>query len=243
MIGVFRHLYKYLSAYRLQVVLLLVGILVDLAFTLALPSSMEFLIDDVIVRHDRTLLFWLLGGLIGAVVIAAIAAVGRDYLYAKLGTAVMNDLRLQMFAHLQRLSANYFARMRVGDIMARFSTDLVAVQNAVILAIPETIVGALGILISAGLLFRLEWQLALMTVLGLPLLLVGPRFLGQPAEAKSYELRKEEAKVASVVQENIGAQAVVRAFGLAAAQVRSFRADAVVMAFWSRQILKPRRQA
>ena len=223
MLAVLRHLLGYLGPYKGQVSLLLAGILIDLAYTLAVPSSMEFLIDEAIVKRNHELLVILLGSLIAAVVVASVAAIGRDYLYAKLGTSVMRDLRLQMFRHLQRLSANYYAKTRVGDIMARFSTDLVAVQNAVILAVPETIVGSLGILISIALLVRLEWQLALLTVGLLPILLIGPRMLGPRAERGSYRLRDEEAKISSEVQENIGAQAVVRAFGLASARVGAFQ--------------------
>ncbi|MGB1016703.1 MAG: hypothetical protein ACPG4T_21370, partial [Nannocystaceae bacterium] len=86
MFFVVRHLYSYLRPYKGQVLLLILGILIDLAFTVGLASSMEYLIDDAIGAHDRELLWMLLSGLIVAVIVAAIAAVARDYLYAKLGT-------------------------------------------------------------------------------------------------------------------------------------------------------------
>jgi len=223
MFFVVRHLYNYLRPYKGQVVLLILGILIDLAFTVGLASSMEYLIDDAIGAHDRELLWMLLSGLVVAVIVAASAAVARDYLYAKLGTSVVNDLRLRLFDHLQRLSANFYAKTQVGDIVARFATDLAAVQNAVVLAIPETIIGVLGVGLSAVLLFRLEWQLALITVLALPVLTIGPRVLGVRAERASLKLREEEAAVVSVVQENIGAQPVVKAFGLEQREIASFQ--------------------
>ena len=130
-----------------------------------------------------------------------------------------------MFEHLQRLSASYFSRVQIGDIMSRFSTDLAAVQNAVILALPETILGTLGLVTISTLLFIFSWQLALVTVLGLPLAMLGPRFLGPRAERDSYLVRHEEAKIASAVQENVSAQPVVRAFGLAPLQLGAFRSQ------------------
>ncbi len=222
MLFVISQLYDYLRPYKGQVVLLLLGILIDLAFTIGLASSMEYLIDDAIGARDSELLWTLLIGLAVAVIVAAIAAVARDYLYAKLGTAVVNDLRLRLFEHLQRLSANFYAKTKVGDIVARFSTDLGAVQNAVVLAIPETLIGVLGVGLSAVLLFRLEWQLAVITVCCLPLLTIGPRILGPRAERASLKLREQEADVVSAVQENIGAQPVVKAFGLQQREVDGF---------------------
>ena len=135
----------------------------------------------------------------------------------------MNDLRQRMFDHLQQLSASFYSKMQIGDIMSRFSTDLSAVQSAVITGIPETILGTLGLLTISTLLFIFSWQLALVTVLGLPLALIAPRFLGPRAERDSYLVRHEEAKIASTVQENVSAQPVIRAFSLASLQIGGFR--------------------
>ncbi len=223
MFSVFKHLLGYLRPYKVQVILLLGGLLVDLAFAALLPMSLQALIDQAIEPQNAEMLWTLLIVLAVATLIAGIVAVGRDFLYARLGTAVLNDLRFAMFEHLQRLSAGYYARTRVGDIMSRFSSDLAAVQNAVVMAVPDTILGILGILFYAGLLFYLNWELALLTLAGLPLLLIGPRLLGPRAESYSYAVRDEESKAASMVQENVSAQPVVRAFGLAQTQITGFR--------------------
>lgn len=224
MLAALRHLLDYLRPYRLEVSLLLAGLLIDLAFSVLFSLSFQYVIDEAIAKRDEQLLWSILIGLLVAVVIAATVAVMRDYLYARLGTSVMNDLRLRMFEHLQRLSHNFYTRMQVGDVLARFSTDLGAVQNAVILAIPETILGILGVLTISTLLFIFSWQLALITVIGLPLASLGPQLLGPRAERDSYLVRHEEAQVASTVQENLGAHAVVRAFQLAPEQTTRFRA-------------------
>ena len=223
MLSALRVILQYLRPYRTQVYLLLGGLLIDLAWAVLFGMSFQYIVDEAIAKRDEPLLWTVLIGLVAAAIIAGMAAIGRDYLYARLGTSVMNDLRLRMFEHLQRLSASFYSKVQIGDIMSRFSTDLAAVQNAVILAIPETILGTLGLLTISTLLFIFSWQLALVTVLGLPLALIGPRFLGPRAERDSYLVRHEEAKIASAVQENVSAQPVVRAFGLAPLQLGAFR--------------------
>lgn len=225
MLSALRVLLEYLRPYRLQVALLLIGLLIDLGWSLAFSTSFGIVLDQGIAQRDETLLWTVLLGLFAGALLSAIVAVGRDYLYARLGTSVMNDLRLRMFEHLQRLSASFYSRMQVGDLMSRFSTDLNAVQGAVILAIPETILGVLGILTFTTFLFIYSWQLALMTILGLPLALLGPQLLGPRAERDSYLVRHEEAKIASTVQENISAQPVIRAFSLTPLQVSGFRSQ------------------
>ena len=225
MFSALRDLLVYLRPYRGQVTLLLIGLLIDLGWTVLLPTAVGYVLDEVIQKHDEALLWTVLLGLFAAALLTAAVAVGRDYLYARLGTSVMNDIRLKMFEHMQRLSASFYAKTQVGDLMSRFSTDLNAVQGAVILAIPETLLGVLGVATITTLLFIYSWQLALLTVLGMPLALLGPRFLGPRAERDSYLVRHEEAKLASTVQENISAQPVVRAFSLTPLQVSGFRSQ------------------
>jgi hypothetical protein len=79
------------------------------------------------------------------------------------------------------------------------------------------------VLVITALLFAFSLPLALLTVAGMPLALLGPRFLGPRAERASYGVRTAEAGIASAVSENISAQPVVRAFGLGPAQVGAFR--------------------
>ena len=225
MLSALRVILEYLRPYRTEVWLLLIGLLIDLAWAVLFGMSFQYVVDEAIAKKDETLLWNVLIGLFAAALIAAIAAIGRDYLYARVGTSVMNDLRQRMFDHLQKLSAGFYSKVQIGDVMSRFSTDLAAVQNAVILAIPETILGTLGLLTISTLLFIFSWQLALVTVLGLPLAMLGPRFLGPRAERDSYLVRHEEAKIASTVQENVSAQPVIRAFGLAPLQLGAFRSQ------------------
>ncbi len=78
----------------------------------------------------------------------------RDYLYAWFGARILNDLRKEMFRHLQHLSLGFYARMRTGDIAARFSSDLTAVENAVVLGVPGASLCVINIIFSICHLIR-----------------------------------------------------------------------------------------
>jgi ATP-binding cassette subfamily B protein len=220
-----RSLIGYVRPYRRLVTLVVVGLLVDTAFYAVVPYSFTWLVDEAIVPRNGRALAWILGALAVAVILASVTAVARDYGYARLSAGVQNDIRLRMFEHLNRLSMDFYARSRVGDLMAHFSTDLAAVEGALVSALPAVFISGLSVLVSSALLFSLDWRLATVTVVGLPLCLVGPRILAPRAAVLSYEVRQQEARIASTVQETISAQAVVKAFGLRARIEAAFRAQ------------------
>jgi ATP-binding cassette subfamily B protein len=216
-------LWSYLRPHPVEVALLGVGLLVDTVFHTLVPLSLPALVDRAILPGDRALLVRLLALLGAGLATASLVAIGRDYLYARLSAEIQNELRVRMFEHLQRLSSAFYARTRVGDILARFGTDLAALEGAIVSGLPNVVICVLSIVWSSFLLFRLEWRLALLTVLGLPLCLLGPRLFGRRATAAGYLVRREEAVLTSDVQENVVAQPVVKAFGLQAATVEAFR--------------------
>jgi ATP-binding cassette subfamily B protein len=209
-----RQLLTALSPYKGHSALILGGLLLEMGFNGCVALGFKFLIDYAIIPQDTQVLLLVLGLLAGGVVLVAIVGLGRDYLYARVCAAVLRDLRHRMFSHLQRLSMDFYARTNVGDILARFSTDLAAVENAITAAIPWAILPALDVVFSIFLLFTLEWRLACLAICVCPLSLLGPRAIVPRASAASYERRQQEAHVVTTVQENLGAQPVIKAFGL-----------------------------
>lgn len=215
--GVFtfsQRVFSALSPYRLQTVWILLGLLLEMGFSGSVPMSFKFLIDNAILPQDRSLLFLILSLLAGGVVIVSIAGLGRDYLYAKICAALLNDFRARLFSHLQRLSFGFYSRTTYGDILARFSTDLAAVENALTAAIPWAILPTLDLLFSAFLLFTLDWRLASLSMLVFPLSLLGPRIFAPRASSASYERKQQEAQLITAVQESLDAHPVTKAFGL-----------------------------
>jgi ATP-binding cassette subfamily B protein len=213
-LALLRQLLTALAPYRGYSVLILGGLLLEMGFNGAVPLGLKCLIDAAITPQDMQVLFVVLGLLAGGVVLVAIVGLGRDYLYAHVCAAILRDLRHRMFSHLQQLSMDFYARTNVGDILARFSTDLAAVDSALTAAIPWAILPALEVVCCTCLLFTLEWRLACVALCVFPLSLLGPRALVPRASAASYERRQQEAHVVTTVQENLGAQPVIKAFSL-----------------------------
>jgi len=221
----FSRLFHWLAPYRWIVILMIVLLLVDLAYESVLPLALKILIDNAITPRNLTVLIWVLAGLVVLGVMSALSALGRDYIYARLSANVLSDLRMEMYRHMQGLSMSFYSRTQIGDIMSRFSSDLDTVESALIFGVPMGIYSGLGVIVAGIILFAIEWRVALLALIGVPLCLVGPRLIGPRAQRSGYEMKRKQAEISSTVQENIAAQPVVKAFGLERLLIDRFTAQ------------------
>ena len=197
--------------------------MLEMGFNALVPLSFRYLIDTVLPQRNQKDLSLVVAVLCGGLIVVTLATLGRDYIYAKTGNGILSDIRVGMFNHLQSLSMDFYGRAQVGDILARFSTDLAGVEHSLSLAVPWGIVPSFDVLAGTILLFVLDWRLALTAMLIWPLCLVGPRILAPRASEASDRRKQDEADAASSIQENIGAQAVVKAYGLEGLALSSFQ--------------------
>ncbi|HEY3384616.1 MAG TPA: ATP-binding cassette domain-containing protein [Vicinamibacterales bacterium] len=195
--------------------LLLVVLAVPQGFKAFFAYSQRLIIDQGLIRHDFTLLVRVLAALAISFVLATAASILADYLGARIGAAILNTVRLRMFHHLQRLSVGYYARARSGDIVARFTSDLADIQKSLTTRLVDAVIATLGLLINIPVAFAIDWRLATVIVLGMPLAGLGTRVFGRRAGAARYALKQGEAGIASTVGETVRAQPVVKVFGLA----------------------------
>ncbi|HVF48678.1 MAG TPA: ATP-binding cassette domain-containing protein [Pyrinomonadaceae bacterium] len=221
-----RILFGYVEPYTARAVLLFVTLIVEGTFNTLLALALKFLIDYAITPRDARVLLLILGGLGLGFLLTAAAQVVRDYLYAWLGSRILDDIRQEMFRHFQRLSLGFYARAQMGDLLSRFSSDLAAIENAVVLGVPGALLCVINIVFSACVLFTIDWRLALGAIVGLPFCIVGPKILGPHALKAGHELRGEQATLSNIIQENLGAQQIVKAFSLRESVLGSFNEQA-----------------
>jgi ATP-binding cassette subfamily B protein len=157
--------------------------------------------------------------------ILLIAATGllRDYFYAQVSANILRDIRNQLFERLQHLSMNFYAKIRSGDILAHFSSDMAVIENTTVTAASWALLPGLEVLSNAILLFVLDWRLALLAMLLCPLIILTPKKLAPLTAAETYKRKGEEANMLVFVQENLQTQPVVKIFGLAHLVIAHFK--------------------
>jgi ATP-binding cassette subfamily B protein len=193
----------------------LIGLLlIQQAFTTGLAVSLKLIVDNVIAGVNDPPLWMILAGLTVGYVLAAASNTGSDYVGSVAVARITNDIRRRAFEQLQRLGMDYFARAQMGDILARFTSDLGVLRQGLTRRAVEGVLALLGLLINLPILFYLEWQLAIVATVAVPLMVWVVGRLTPGAADATYVMKTQEGAVLNTVQETVRAQPVIKAFGL-----------------------------
>ena len=204
----------YLKNYKKMLTFVGLGVVVETLFNVFMPLSLKFLIDDALGEEDFQALYTILGVLAVAGIFTSIVAVWYERWDARLAASIIADVRANLFEHVQNLPAAYFARTRRGEILSRFSIDLSAFEGSIKSFANSAALPFLELIAGIILMLFLNWQLAAVALLVFPITLIGPRILTPKAVQANYEQKLNESSLLGMVQENIAAQAVVKAFSL-----------------------------
>jgi ATP-binding cassette subfamily B protein len=204
----------YLTNYKKIMAFVSLGVVVETLFNVIMPLSLKFLIDDALGEEDFEALYKILGVLGAAGIFTSIVAVWYERWDARLVAALISDVRKSLFDHVQNLPSAYFARTKRGEILSRFSVDLSAFEGSVRSFVNSAALPFLELIAGIILMLFLNWQLAVIALLVFPITLIGPRILTPKAVQANYEQKQNEATLLGMVQENIAAQAVIKAFTL-----------------------------
>jgi ATP-binding cassette subfamily B protein len=204
----------YLAGYKKILTFVGLGIMVETLFNVIMPLSLKFLIDDALGEEDFQALFRILSVLAAAGIVTSIVAVWYERWDARLAASIISDVRTRLFEHVQDLPAGYFARTKRGEILSRFSVDLSAFEGSVKSFASGAALPFLELIAGIILMLFLNWQLAAVALLVFPITLIGPRILTPKAVQANYEQKLNESALLGMVQENIAAQAVIKAFSL-----------------------------
>ena len=211
---IYRFVTPYLANYKKMLAFVGIGVVVETLFNVIMPLSLKFLIDDALGEEDFQALYKILGVLAVAGIFTSIVAVWYEKWNARLAAGIIADVRTRLFDHVQNLPSAFFQRTKRGEILSRFSVDLTAFEGAVRTAVGSAALPLLELIAGIILMLFLNWQLAAVALLVFPITLIGPRILTPKAVQANYEQKINESGLLGMVQENIAAQAVIKAFTL-----------------------------
>ncbi len=203
-----------LKNYKRALAFVGLGVVVETLFNVIMPLSLKFLIDDALGEEDFQALVRILSVLAVAGIVTSIVAVWYEKWDASLAASVISDVRARLFEHVQNLPSAYFARTRRGEILSRFSVDLSAFEGAIKSFANSAALPFLELIAGIVLMLFLNWQLAAVALLVFPITLIGPRILTPKAVQANYEQKLNKSALLGMVQENVAAQAVIKAFNL-----------------------------
>jgi ATP-binding cassette subfamily B protein len=219
-----RGLAELLSPYRWRVVAMFVSLLLATAAALAPAPLAKVAIDQGIERHDTGALDVVVGVFLLSAIVYGVATYAQTYLVGWVGQRTLQDLRLKLFAHLQSLSIGFYSRNIAGVVISRMTNDVEALDQLVEDGLATLIQSSLTLIGVVVILLVLDFHLALLTFLALPILAVGA-FAFRIASADAYRLTREKiASITGYLGESLSGIRVIRAFGQERRHVDEFAA-------------------
>jgi ABC-type multidrug transport system fused ATPase/permease subunit len=211
--GRLRHLVSLLRPYRVRVALMLVSLLLATGAALAPPYLAGRAIDDGIRAQDTRALTIIVIVFLAAALLNWVATYVQTFLINWVGQRALQDLRIEVFQHLQRLSIGFYSRNKAGVLISRLTNDVQALDQLVTEGISTLFSATLTLVGTAVILVLLDAKLAMITFLTFPVLLVASVAF-RLASAGAYALtRVKIAQVTAYLQETLSGVRVVRAFG------------------------------
>jgi ABC-type multidrug transport system fused ATPase/permease subunit len=208
-----RHLVSLLRPYRGRVLLMLAALWVATGAALVPPYLAGVAIDHGIGDRDTGVLTLVLLAFIGAALINWGATYLQTYLINWVGQRALQDLRIELFGHLQRLSIGFYSRNKTGVLISRITNDVQALDQLVTEGIQTLFSSTLTLIGTAVILVLLDPGLALVTFLTFPVLFAGS-IAFRLVSSGAYRLTREKiAAVTAYLQETLSGVRVVRAFG------------------------------
>lgn len=221
--GLLRRLLAYLRPYRTRVAVAVALLFGGAALQLAGPWLTKVALDRAIPGRDTGLLGWLVAVYAASLVLTFAFEYAQTLLTTWLAQRVMRDLRVELFAHLQRLDLRFFDRNPVGRLMTRVTND-VEVLNELFGSGVVTVFGDLfTLLFIVGAMFLLDARLALVTLAVLPAVIAVAFTFRGLIRGAYRDIRVRLARINAYLQENLGGIRVVQLFGREARTLERFR--------------------
>ena len=159
--------------------------------------------------QELTAMVWMF---IGLVVGQGILSMGHSYLTALASQHVMADFRTHVFAHLHRLSLNFFAKRRTGELISRLMNDVGVIQNLLTETPMDVLKHMVTITGGVGFLLLMNWRLCVLILILLPLLAIVARMFGKRLKSLSMHIQDQTAHVTTLIEEVVSGIREVKSF-------------------------------
>src|SRR5829696_3999893 len=222
---IFRRFWPYARAYRRWLPLLVLLVALGSATGAATIWMYKVLVDEVLIPQNFGLLGWVALAYLGLVVLDGVISFCDEYLSAWVGERFLVSLRTEFFRHLQGLSLGFFDRRRLGDLTSRLSDDVDAIEELVLSGVVSALSYSFQLLFFVGALFYLRWELALVSLLVVPLFWLVARRFSRLIQQAVREERRRAGAIGAVAEESLSNAALVQAYNRQDAEVLRFHRE------------------
>lgn len=219
-------LVSFFKYYRWKIIGVLLLFIASTVFSLLSPYLGTKLLFDEVLPADG-----LYYGQIGLIVLLVfgvrLAGTGLGIIYGRTVAGVVPwvvyDLKVRIFSAMQDLSMGFYTSKQTGTLMARVNQDADNIYWFFVDGLPYTIVNVLSCIGVLGLMLWMDWQLALVIIITIPLIIVAFRFLWSMFRRIHHAVWTRTSKMSAQVSDSLNGQRFIKAFSKEAEETSRFR--------------------
>lgn len=232
-LGIYGEVIRRMRQHLWRFILAIVGVALGAAMEVLKPWPLKILIDNVL--SDKPLrLTWipnysrmdlLIAACVGGVLIyllTGIVTVANNYISISIGQRMVNDLRGQLFDHLQRLSLGFHRRREIGDLMVRIVYDTFAIQTITMNGIFQILASSILLIGMFILMIKIDVTMTLIALGVIPMLVILIGSVSGTIDRLATEARIKESALYTVAHRALASIHVVQAFTREAESYREF---------------------
>ncbi len=222
-----RRFLSYVKPYRSLIIAATVCGLLKYNLPLVFPWVLKDLIDHLLTpaAYESAKLHYTMLGLIALYLFWAGATYLRSYFADQAGQRLIFDLRHELYMHLQRMSLSFYEKRQVGSVASRLLGDIAVAQNFVGAAFTNTIMDASALFLIAFLLFRMNRQLALISISIFPFYVVINKFFKKRIRSTSKLAQQKMEEISGNVHEKLSGISIIQSYTREKAEERLFFQD------------------
>ena len=229
--GTSRRVWAFARPYRVTIAVFLAAILIAALLALVPPLVVRAILDDAIPAGDRALIMWLAGLAVAAALADAGLQILQRWCSASVGEGLIADLRIALYAKVQRLPVAFFTRTPTGAITSRLTNDVVGAQSALTSTLGSVVSNVIVLITTLVTMLALEWRLTVLSLVVLPLFIVPAKRVGRRLQGISRQQMAHNATMNTQMTErfNVSGALLVKLFGDERRELDTFstQADAV----------------
>lgn len=209
---IFSRLVPVVRPYGKKMAVAMVAMVLVAAFNAMQAYMVKPLLDNIFVNKNQDLLNILPFALVAVFAVKGVFYFLYFYILEWIGQCVIRDLRNRIYTHLHNLSLSFFHKHSTGSLTSRIINDVALLQGSVSSALVKVLRDALSVIGLLGVIFYMDWRLAALSIIFLPLAFTPIVFFGRRFRQVSTSYQESIGETSGILHETIAGARIVKAF-------------------------------
>jgi ATP-binding cassette subfamily B protein len=226
--GTWKRVLRFARPYRRELIIFLLMIVGDALIGVATPVLAGRVVNQITGHAAVHVVIDIALVIAALAVVDAVLSFAQRWYSARIGEGLIFDMRTSVFDHVQRMPLAFFTRTQTGALVSRLNNDVLGAQQAFTSTLSGVVSNAVSLVLTAGVMFTLSWQITVLSLIMLPVFVIPARRIGARLQEITRESYNLNASMNATMTErfNVAGALLVKLFGNPADEDASFRGRA-----------------